>query len=123
MNHKVSNKFVEDHNEEGLYFNLFSDANVKALTRIPLVDGLMFKGSMHLSGSTFYFNPEPLKKHTRNPVVYKSKHTTFRVTQSGDFTGTMKLSAAEMKKVSKARKLIVEVFDFINLMMSQQDNE
>ena len=124
MGKDIRNKRIEPADEEAMYYSMFSAANVKVHTRIPLTDNLLYKGNFRLNGNTFYFNPEPLRKHTRNPIVYKSKHVTFRMTAEGNFTGTMRLKSTDFSKHSKARRLVIEVFEFVNLMIQQQqDNE
>lgn len=124
MKDDIRNKRIEPADEEAMYYSMFSAANVKVHTRIPLTDNLLYKGNFRLNGNTFYFNPEPLRKHTRNPIVFKSKHVTFRMTAEGNFTGTMRLKSTDFTKHSKARRLVIEVFEFVNLMIQQQqDNE
>ena len=120
MKNDIKNKWIETADEEAMYYSMFSEANVKVHTRIPLTDNLLYKGNLSLNGNTFYFNPEPLRKHTRNPIVFKSKHVTFRMTAEGNFTGTMRLKSTDFSKHSKARRLVVEVFEFVNLMIQQQ---
>lgn len=124
MKNDIRNKRIEPADEEAMYYSMFSAANVKVHTRIPLTDNLLYKGNFRLNGNTFYFNPEPLRKHTRNPIVFKSKHVTFRMTAGGDFTGTMRIKSTDFTRHSKARRLVIEVFEFVNLMIQQQqDNE
>jgi len=123
MKNDIRNKRIEPADADALYYSMFSEANVKVHTRIPLTDNLLYKGSFRLNGNTFYFNPEPLRKHTRNPIVYKSKHVTFRMTSEGNFTGTMRIKSTDFSKHTKARRLVVEVFEFVSLMMQQQQED
>lgn len=123
MKNDVSNKIVNDDGESNMYYSMFSDANVKIKTRIPLIDNLLYKGNVRLNGNTFYFNPEPIRKHTRNPVIFKGRQTTFRVTEDGRITGTMRLMVADFDKPAKVRRFLNEVAQFTDLMLKQRKSD
>ena len=96
------------------------DAKIFLQTREPVISGLPIRGRLTVTESQVNFSSFLPEKHTRNKIVFSSKHFTLRITANGDFTGTFRAESVVLVDKKSRAKLMQE---FINLLSSVNEGD